>query len=290
MAAPPASATRAPGTDGAPQAPCLGVLFVHGAGDHGTGSTLIEFGEPLVAWLSGWLRHGEPGTDTDRAIPGVTQILVREGDTHAPAHSYVRLFPELPAVGHLAAGGIPLDEAFTPPGFQQVLLWAIGVVPWTVLTQFIGPLQRRAKLVPATPIGVGGYLWRVVVAAATALIVSAVVFALAFLILILSLIPIDAVRGIVGSLQASPRPRSATCTWCWSARCSERLHGRRPARHRLVARAGLRPHRDDRSLPGRLTSRPGADRPGHRSVDLYLTFGSGLYRPRSPNGHGGHPP
>src|SRR4029077_5067582 len=115
MAAPPASATREPGADGAPQAPCLGVLFVHGAGDHGTGSTLIEFGEPLVAWLNGWLRHGipSPGIDADQVVPGVTQILVREGDTHAPAHSYVRLTPlpvpsaTGPAPGSPATGPTP---------------------------------------------------------------------------------------------------------------------------------------------------------------------------------------
>ena len=125
-----------------------------------------------------------------------------EGDQHAPAHSYVRLRPQgdanerawLLAEAHW-------DQAFTPPAFQQVLLWALGVVPWTVLTQFIGPLARRAQFVQPTPLGVAGYLWRVFVAAATAVIASAFVFALAMLILILSLIPIDSVRNIVGSLQ-----------------------------------------------------------------------------------------
>src|SRR6185436_17719061 len=75
--------------------PCLGVLFVHGAGDHGLGSTLIEFGEPLIAWLDGWLRHGKQSgqVSEERAQTGASQIIAREGDDKSPAHSLVQLRP-----------------------------------------------------------------------------------------------------------------------------------------------------------------------------------------------------
>jgi hypothetical protein len=262
--------------------PCLGVLFVHGAGDHGTGAALIEFGESLIAWLDGWLRHGEAsvGIATDRALVGVTQILVREGDEHAPAHSYVRLRPEDGSGDHTwLLAEAHWDEAFTPPGFQQVLLWAIGVVPWTVLTQFIGPLARRAKLVPPTPIGVAGYLWRVVVAATTSLIVSAVVFALAILIVVLSLIPIDAVRNVVSGLQrfastgvgdlymvlTSPIQRAALTgavqrdiAWLRSRGCD---------RVAVVAHS-----------QGGYVAYQALSDPWQRPVELFVTFGSGLIR------------
>ncbi len=33
----------------------LGVLFVHGIGDHKEGETLSSFGEPLVDWMGEWL-------------------------------------------------------------------------------------------------------------------------------------------------------------------------------------------------------------------------------------------
>jgi hypothetical protein len=184
--------------------PCVGVLFVHGAGDHGIGATLVEFGEPLIAWLDGWLRQGVPSPSiaTDRARAGGTQIIVREGDANAPAHSVVRLRSQLAPEEHTwLLAEARWDQAFTPPGFQQVLLWSIGVVPWTVLTQFIGPLARQARFVESDPLSVAAYLLRVVAAAATALIASAVVLTIALLILILSLIPIDAVRSVVSRLQ-----------------------------------------------------------------------------------------
>ena len=96
MVADPAPTTSEPAVaDAAParEKPCVGVLFVHGAGDHRIGATLIEFGEPLIAWLDGWLRHGRPsrGISTDRALTGATQIIVREGDKNTPAHSTVRV-------------------------------------------------------------------------------------------------------------------------------------------------------------------------------------------------------
>jgi hypothetical protein len=201
--------TRDPGEADEQPPPCVGVLFVHGAGDHATGSTLIEFGQALVAWLDGWLRQGaEPGPpDTDGAFIGVTQILVREGDTQAPAHSSVRLRPK-------ARPGAPppdehtwllaeshWDDAFSPPSAQQVLVWAITVVPWVLITQLIGPLQRRAKLVRPTPIAVFGYLWRVIVATIVSLIATFFTVALIIVTLVLGLIPVDSVRQIVSRLQ-----------------------------------------------------------------------------------------
>src|SRR5262245_49241146 len=65
------------------RAPAVGVLFVHGAGDHAIGSTLVEFGEPLISWLEGWLSAGDdaPTSQRDSVRPGATQIVVREADS-----------------------------------------------------------------------------------------------------------------------------------------------------------------------------------------------------------------
>ena len=51
------------------------------------------------------------------------------------------------------------DEAFTPPAFKQVLLWAIGVVPWTVLTQFIGPLIDESRLLRPDLLAILRFFW-----------------------------------------------------------------------------------------------------------------------------------
>ena len=262
--------------------PCLGVLFVHGAGDHGIGVTLVEFGEPLIAWLDGWLRHGEPSTEiaTDRALTGGAQIIVREGDSTAPAHSVVRLKSQRDSAEHTwLLAEARWDQAFTPPGFQQVLLWSIGVVPWTVLTQFIGPLARQAKFVEAEPLSIASYLLRVVASAATALIASAVILVLALLILLLSLIPLDSVRNIVSRLQrfastgvgdlylvlTSPIQRAALSSavqrdidWMREQGCD---------RVALVAHS-----------QGGYVAYQALTDPWHRTVDLFVTFGSGLIR------------
>jgi len=262
--------------------PCVGVLFVHGAGDHGVGATVIEFGEPLIAWLDGWLSRAEPSptSATDVARVGATQLLVREADSHAPAHATVSVRSRLDDLPHTwLLAEARWDEAFTPPAFGQVLKWAIGVVPWTVLTQFLGPIARQSKFVENTPWSVLGFIWRVFVAAATALIVAAVLQVFALAILVLSIIPIAAVRDVVSRLQrfastgvgdlymvlSSPIQRAALTSavqrdidWMRSQGC-ERIA--------LVAH----------SQGGYVAYQALAD-PWHRAVELLVTFGSGLIR------------
>jgi hypothetical protein len=281
----PTSGDPAPAADAQPKpttGTCVGVLFVHGAGDHRIGATLIEFGEPLIAWLDGWLRHGRPsrGISTDRALTGATQIIVREGDRNTPAHSTVRLKAKDEQVEHTwLLAEARWDEAFTPPAFGQVLKWALGVVPWTVLTQFIGPLARQATFVESNPWSVAGYLLRVLVSAVLAVIASAFVLLLAMLILLLSLIPIDAVRGIVGSLQrfastgvgdlylvlVSPIQRAAL-----SSAVQRDLQW---MRDQGCERVAVIAH----SQGGYVAYQALSD-PWHKKIETFITFGAGVIR------------
>jgi hypothetical protein len=262
--------------------PCVGVLFVHGAGDHGIGVTLVEFGEPLIAWLNGWLLRGKrsDAISSDPARTGATQIVVREGDAHSPAHSVVGLRVAGDAYEHTwLLAEARWDQAFVPPGFQQVLLWSIGVVPWTVLTQFIGPLARQAKFVERNPLSVGTYLLRVLAAAAAALIASAIVLTLALLILLLSLIPLDSVRNIVSRIQrfasagvgdlylvlTSPVQRAALSSAV--QRDIDWLREQGCERVAVVAHS-----------QGGYVAYQALTDPWHRPVELFVTFGSGLIR------------
>jgi hypothetical protein len=281
VAAPPPPASASGSLPSPVDPPCLGVLFVHGAGDHGIGVTLVEFGEPLVAWLDGWLRHGDTSQSiaTDRALTGATQIIVREGDTHAPAHSLITLRPQGQSEHRWLLAEARWDEAFTPPGFQQVLLWSIGVVPWTVLTQFIGPLARQAKNVEPNPYSVGVYLIRAFASAAAALVVSALVLTLAILILVLSFIPLDSVRDIVSRIQrwastnvgdlylvlTSPIQRAAL----FSAvqRDIDWLQDQGVKRVAVIAHS-----------QGGYVAYQALTGPSHRTADAFVTFGSGLVR------------
>jgi pimeloyl-ACP methyl ester carboxylesterase len=184
--------------------PCVGVLFVHGAGDHGVGATLIEFGEPIVGWLDGWLSRGQQaGTSAgDKARAGAAQILVREADPSAPAHSAVNLQPEGDDRDHVwLLAEARWDEAFTPPAFKQVLLWAVSVVPWTVLTQFIGPLIDQSRLLRPDLFEIARFFWNILVSTLLALVVAVVLQIVALAILLLSIIPLDPVRELVGKLQ-----------------------------------------------------------------------------------------
>ena len=261
----------------------VGVLFVHGAGDHTTGATLREFGEPLIAWLDGWLSSGEPpseGLATDRVKPGAAQVLVREADSASPAHLELDVRSRADAEPHRwVFAESRWDAAFAPPEFKSVLLWALTVVPWTVATQFVYPLHDKwAALRPSI-----GSTLRFVVEAILAFILVVVgavvlqVFALA--ILVLSLIPLDTVRLIASRLQrfastsvgdlyvvlVSPTERAALAgavqrdvRWLRAQGC-ERIA--------VVAHS-----------QGGFVAHQALTDPWHPPVDLFVTLGSGLIR------------
>ena len=45
--------------------PCVGILFVHGAGEHAVGDTLVKFGQPLMSWIAGWLDAGRGASEEE---------------------------------------------------------------------------------------------------------------------------------------------------------------------------------------------------------------------------------
>lgn len=40
----------------------VGILLVHGMGNHQRGDFLRQLGEPLHHWITSWLGHGDPNT------------------------------------------------------------------------------------------------------------------------------------------------------------------------------------------------------------------------------------
>ena len=263
--------------------PAVGVLFVHGAGDHGVGATLTEFGEPLVAWLDGWLSGGRSASEmqsTDLVQPGGAQLLVREADRAAPAHVAVQIRSRGEGQPHrwLFAES-RWDQAFTPPRFQEVLTWALTVVPWTVLTQFLGPLSDKARRLRPTIPAVVRFVVDALLALILIVIASVLIQTLALAILVLSVIPLDPVRSIVGSLQrfastsvgdlyivlTSPTQRAAL------AGAVQRDIGWLRARgcRKIVVVAHSQ---------GGFVAHQALTDPWHPRVDLFVTLGSGLIR------------
>jgi hypothetical protein len=262
--------------------PCVGVLFVHGAGDHGVGATLIEFGEPLVAWLDGWLSKGKQASTSagDAARAGATQILVREADEHAPAHSMVSLRSKRDDNQHVwLLAEARWDQAFTPPAFRQVLLWAIGVVPWTILTQFIAPVVDESSRVRPEFFSILRFFWSIMVSVVLALVTSVILLAVAVVTVVLSIVPLDPVRDVVSKLQrfastsvgdlylvlTSPIQRAALASavqrdidWLRDQGCQQVA---------VVAHS-----------QGGYVAYEALSDPWFRPVDTFITFGSGLVR------------
>ena len=267
---------------GAPP-PAVGVLFVHGAGDHPVGSTLVEFRQPLIAWLDGWLSAGRSASEvqaTDRVRPGAAQLLTREADQSAPAHVEIELRSRTdPQPRRWLFAESRWDQAFVPPSFQQVLTWALTAVPWTVLTQFLGPLSDKAsQLRPSIP-SVVRFVVEAILALALIVIASVLLQALAIAILILSVIPLDPIRNVVGRLQRfastsvgdlyivlmSPVQRAALAgavqrdvAWLRSRGCGKVV---------VVAHS-----------QGGFVAHQALTDPWHPPIDLFVTLGSGLIR------------
>lgn len=262
--------------------PCLGVLFVHGAGDHSVGSTLIEFGEPMVTWLDGWLSKGKqaPTSTGDAARAGAAQLLVREADSHAPAHAAVMLRTGLDRQPHAwLLAEARWDEAFTPPAFKQVLQWAVGVVPWTVLTQFIGPVIDESRELRPDVLSILRFFWNIVASTFLALVAAVVLQAVALVILLLSIIPLDPVRDLVSKLQrfasssvgdlymvlTSPIQRAALTSAV--QRDIDWLRAQGCDRIAVVAHS-----------QGGYVAYQALTDPWYRPVEMFITFGSGLVR------------
>jgi hypothetical protein len=48
----------------------VGVVFIHGVGSQGEGDTLVQFGDPFVGFISGWVRARCGSAELDRTIKG----------------------------------------------------------------------------------------------------------------------------------------------------------------------------------------------------------------------------
>ncbi len=265
-----------------PPPAAVGVLFVHGAGDHAVGSTLIEFGQPLINWLDGWLSSGRSTSEmqaTDLVQPGAAQLLTREADQSAPANVAIELRSRSDPQPHrwLFAES-RWDQAFVPPSFQQVLIWALTVVPWTVLTQFLGPLSDKASQLHPTIPSIVRFVVEAILALVLIVVVSVLLQALAIVILILSLIPLDVVRNVVGRLQRfastsvgdlyivlmSPVQRAAL-----AGAVQRDVAWLRARSTKVVVVAHSQ---------GGFVAHQALTDPWHPPVDLFVTLGSGLIR------------
>jgi len=81
----------------------IGVLLVHGIGEHEEGDTLLSFGEPLIDWLREWLEGPTDGIPGKNAVPRgrveVTSARMRalRNEAESPAYARVDVTARTPA-------------------------------------------------------------------------------------------------------------------------------------------------------------------------------------------------
>ena len=97
----------------------LGVLFVHGIGDQARGSTLVDFGTPLVDWL-------DDRTDGGAGL-GKAEIVPEGGD---PASVELVVGPAETRQRWLMAESW-WAGSFAAPPFADLARWGFAVAPWT---------------------------------------------------------------------------------------------------------------------------------------------------------------
>lgn len=131
----------------------IGILFVHGIGDHPEGETLTAFGDPLVRWLSAWLsRPGSEGLH-GRVQPELVRLAPSRTLSTEPEPPHAQLRMELiqdgdaqPPCTWLMAeswwGG-----QVQRPAFSKVAGWMITVGAWIMLSHATKwGLARRTKV------------------------------------------------------------------------------------------------------------------------------------------------
>ena len=113
----------------------LGVLLVHGIGNQTLGSTLTDFGTPLVEWLRA--RAERAGAKAELG----TTVLTLASDQ--PAHSELTISSGGRQRRWLLAESW-WAQSFASAQFRDVAGWSLLIVPWTIGTHFARRLSRAA--------------------------------------------------------------------------------------------------------------------------------------------------
>jgi hypothetical protein len=135
-----------PGVDVADNPECIGLLFVHGMGEHERGDTLKQFGQPIHTWIDSWLaadnldQRGTHGRLADTSLR-----MPHAHETTAPAHAVVEVVapetdPSSPPLRMLAAEAWWAREIISP-SFGQVASWGLGLAPWMIVRYFRGGIK-----------------------------------------------------------------------------------------------------------------------------------------------------
>jgi len=108
----------------------VGVLLVHGIGDHKEGDTLTSFGEPLFDWLREWLL-GKSST-ADASVLSFQEARLRAIRTEAESPAYAVATIAIPAPNPPRERWIFCEawwgDSVQPPVALKLLKWLLAAV------------------------------------------------------------------------------------------------------------------------------------------------------------------
>src|SRR5215472_14336524 len=173
----------------------LGILFVHGIGGQPEGETLWRFGEPLVRWLSTWLKRGQDPNKAGDPVK-ITWSIINPAQRFLrdPAHALVDVESREPGNGPqrwlLAESwwGAELQR----PAFRKVATWMLTTGTWMILSH---ALWRGRLLKKGVWRGARQFL-----AAVLSLPVAGLTQLGVLLLMILALLPVKRLRDFLSGL------------------------------------------------------------------------------------------
>lgn len=121
----------------------LGILFVHGIGDQQQGSTLLQFGEPVIETLRRWhMGQTGKGADVVRVIESV--LLPARNFSTDPAHSVVEFEVDGESRRWLLAEDWWGDQVVQPDP-REFVTWMLTRGSWIVLLHLVERLIDHPK-------------------------------------------------------------------------------------------------------------------------------------------------
>ena len=123
----------------------VGVLLVHGIGDHREGETLLSFGEPMIDWLREWLRRGGGADARGRVHVVDARLKATRTEADSPAYALAQL--SLSDERDAAPERWLFTEAWwgetvQPPDSLRLLSWLLARGPLLIYAHFLAAPRR----------------------------------------------------------------------------------------------------------------------------------------------------
>lgn len=193
----------------------FGVLLVHGLGDHTRGAALTHWGQSLMQCIDNWIEGGKPpGTPQHRlANIEITYASIESQDEKniEPPYAVVEFTGEsktaenrevqsqLKSQQWLLAES-HWDSSYPSPSYAELVLWAVDVLPWTILTHVNKTLRRAEYGLQTKASGLGRLVGAYALLLAT-LMLSPFILLLVVLLSVLGSLPIPYIGNFVAAAQ-----------------------------------------------------------------------------------------